>query len=319
MATEKPTVLYFKPHWGMWWLDLGVLKAYILLILLPVIWLESWVGTCYICCCGHHDYNRVVSVLNLWNLGAIVLGCSIALAFESFAFRSLVIPYHLSLSCIRKSYLWWRFWSSSPWLCFLLILMAMRFAQMYYVGLLVVMLIGTVNINDAFDLYARNGQRLSGQCFKMVAIYLIVLVLMMPSVFFSPAFACDCAKISYVKSNMHTLQTFVESYALSHKGRYPPDVRHLLSDADLQLWREFANPFTAESGYSHVYDDIVRKPPKPYWDILGIRFFNFFQKRSPPGLVYYERLSPNKYYIYGTDTEWDWIQNKGQRFYLTNG
>lgn len=61
------------------------------------------------------------------------------------------------------------------------------------------------------------------------------------------------AQTSSLKSNMHTLQTMVETYAVDYSGEYPKDLASLYqaaSQAKAGYWKGFLNPFTGRDGLS---------------------------------------------------------------------
>lgn len=141
------------------------------------------------------------------------------------------------------------------------------------------------------------------------------LVLFWVFVYFSvfPSGAVDCGKSSAVKANMHTLQTMIETYSDRHQI-FPESLSELRRDA-LQgnYWKAFSNPF---EGSVDIGKALINHPvpfQTSYWDYGGIRFF---VHNRYPGRVSYERLSANRYRIYGFNGVSMLLQDKGKPFFL---
>lgn len=121
-----------------------------------------------------------------------------------------------------------------------------------------------------------------------------------------PTQLCDHgtrSKISSIKSNMHTIQTMVETYAFEHKGQFPPNMQVLKQDAaqgDRPYWKDFTNPYNGKTGQDISYADEGKM-------IVG-------------GLATYQPIGspPTSYLIYGYSKTKTRLQQKGQDFYLSN-
>ncbi|MBT9547482.1 MAG: hypothetical protein IV090_18960 [Candidatus Sericytochromatia bacterium] len=143
-----------------------------------------------------------------------------------------------------------------------------------------------------------------------------------------PVAACDCAKISGVKANMHTVQTMLETFWVDHRY-YPASVRELEFDArnsSNPYWKDFLNPSTSQSGYLKSFaDDYHWTSYEPllkeqYAEILGFRFLilNRDLSDNTKGLVVYKRINKQKYLLYATDKAGYLLRDKGKPFVLSN-
>lgn len=143
-----------------------------------------------------------------------------------------------------------------------------------------------------------------------------------------PSGACDCARISGVKANMHTMQTMLEIFAVEYHY-YPASVRELefhgRTDAN-RYWRDFANPFTSNIGYLksfadyHNMTDYESILSDQYAEIFGFRFLILNRDLSDTikGLVLYKRISKQKYILYGVDKSGSLLKDKSRIFVLSN-
>ncbi len=143
-----------------------------------------------------------------------------------------------------------------------------------------------------------------------------------------PVGACDCARISSVKANMHTLQTMLETFYADHHY-YPPHIHILETHAQRSpqpYWIDFNNPFISKTGYFKSFCDYQYLPfdqqsaRENFVNILGIKMI-VTQKKSIialSGLVVYAPVSPQQYFLYGLDKEGKMILDKGQVFSLSN-
>ena len=114
-------------------------------------------------------------------------------------------------------------------------------------------------------------------------------------------------KISSVKSNMHTLQTIVENYAVDNKHFYPSSLEELYKEANKHnYWKDFSNPYTSVTGIG-INGSLLN-----YKD-YNVYILNYCRYR---GLVLYNSLGnpPVKYFIYGCGRNGQLIQDKGQNF-----
>ncbi|MEK7433913.1 MAG: hypothetical protein AABZ74_12320 [Cyanobacteriota bacterium] len=113
-------------------------------------------------------------------------------------------------------------------------------------------------------------------------------------------------KNAFVKSNMHTFQTILETYSVDASGFYPKNVEELhkfASTGNNKYWKNFENPYTRESGKGNSYDDmpITKKTNFSNWIFFTTENIVLEGKR---GLIYYDPISNKqgqvfKYFIYG--------------------
>lgn len=120
------------------------------------------------------------------------------------------------------------------------------------------------------------------------------------------------AKVSSVKSNMHTLQTTIETYAVEWDGRYADTLAALNTEATQagrQYWKDFVNPITGVSGLNATYRDLSVMPPANPAN-AGFTLYNPTVNGTRPITTYF---------VYGLDKNGSPILDRGQDFYLTNG
>lgn len=146
--------------------------------------------------------------------------------------------------------------------------------------------------------------------FTLIELMVVIVIIGILVAIALPNFigAQDRAKVSSVKSNMHTFQTMAETYAVDWGGVYAKDVVDLKKDATSsgkQYWKEFVNPFTSQSGDGYSYDDYSttsadNKAGEVLWNVPS----------SDPRTAYW---------IYGVGkVDGILIQDKGSNFVLTN-
>jgi len=141
--------------------------------------------------------------------------------------------------------------------------------------------------------------------------------------FSGDALACDCAKISSVKANMHTFQTMVETYRVDY-GRFPADVKtlkHAATSGPNRYWKEFPNPSTGAQGLDKAYSDyrFYKAGFQENIYFWGLRvYLKPVQSGSYRGLVLYQSLPANHYAIYGVDNRGALLKDNGKTFVLNN-
>lgn len=173
------------------------------------------------------------------------------------------------------------------------------------------------------------------------AIYnLAGVVLLLAFLFFIslPASHYECSgKISGTKANMHELQTMVETYALDHDGQYPTSVQMLEAAARQQnYWKNLNNRYAnghdcryflsgncSLANYTDYRGLPPHMPPRPATWLNMLGFPVDLPVAKPPvqywqGMVLYQFVSVKHYRIYGTDKNGNFIQDKGQDYYLSN-
>lgn len=116
-------------------------------------------------------------------------------------------------------------------------------------------------------------------------------------------------KISSVKSNMHTLQMMVETYAVDWGGTYPENLGVLYEEASAKsYWKPFHNPFTNKEGIGKD-GSLIDYPAYQ---------LNSETLHRLKGLVLYLQENNTSYQIMGTDFDGKPILMKGKTFVLTN-
>lgn len=146
--------------------------------------------------------------------------------------------------------------------------------------------------------------------FNLIELVVVIVIIGILTVIALPNFysAQDRARISGLKTNMHTFQTLLESYAIDWGGVYPGDCASLQRDGSepgRAYWKDFANPFTGTTGPGQSYADAASLPlPAP----------------SQAGLVLYNPGGQPimAYFIYGLDKNGEPVRDKGQAFMLSN-
>lgn len=118
------------------------------------------------------------------------------------------------------------------------------------------------------------------------------------------------ALISSVKSNMHILQTILETHALESDGVYPDDIYQLYEAAEKgQYWKEFANPYTGLLGIGMRGSVMDFKDYQPSPEFAGRVLYEVAQRNQNGKAVEYK--------IYGCDTLGHLIKHQGEIFYLS--
>mgnify|MGYP001613309122 CR=1 FL=1 len=142
--------------------------------------------------------------------------------------------------------------------------------------------------------------------FTLIELMVVIVIIGILVAIALPNFigAQDRAKLSSVKSNMHTIQTMLETYRVDWGGVYPGNVVQLSTEATgagKTYWKDFANPFSGTSGTGVSYTD------EGGTKTSGVTTYD------PSGTS-----NVTRYYVYGYDKIGGKIQVKGVNFYLTN-
>lgn len=296
------------------WLEFGFFNLILIGGLLPFFWIHRQIFECWICCCGNplETFYRG----NLYRIAGLLFLSIAVLPLDAWLLQRCVRPRVIHDDASFIIYLGLRISQSLS--TFLLILASIALPEyklMYgFAGLA-----GTVwTLSDSSRL-------------RILCCYYLILFFLIPFLIFSRAFGCDCAKVSSVKANMHTLQTIAETYAADHHGRYPQNVEEMKTQAVKgDYWKEFTNPFTGRSGQAASYQNfsslqyrlptaLTARPTPDYTDYLGIRIFRFpVPADKDAGQVLYQRESLTKYFVYGLDKSGSLILDKGHAFTLSN-
>lgn len=165
--------------------------------------------------------------------------------------------------------------------------------------------------------------------FTLIELMVVIVIIGILVAIALPNFisAQDRAKVASVKSNMHTIQTMIETYAVDWGGNYAdklgPDgtAGTLMTEAKTKSYhKDFKNPFTAASGDDKGYMSAVTAGTV----VLSGTTAGTGSTNINPGAVSYNPLvianTPiTKYFLYGGDKKANQaILDKGQAFFLTN-
>ncbi len=113
------------------------------------------------------------------------------------------------------------------------------------------------------------------------------------------------SRLNQIKDNMHSLEIMVETYALDRGGVYAADLTHLEADAKKRdYWRNMTNPYQPDAPAMKLYQDY-----KPGPESAGLVLYA--PEADAEGYL-------SRYQIYGTDSQGQLIQEKGQVLTLTN-
>lgn len=95
--------------------------------------------------------------------------------------------------------------------------------------------------------------------FTLIELMVVIVIIGILVAIALPNFisAQDRAKISSVKSNLHTVQTMLETYSVDWSGQYPPNTAMLDQEAKAKKYnKELKNPFN--SSKAHIVTTDVR-------------------------------------------------------------
>jgi hypothetical protein len=125
---------------------------------------------------------------------------------------------------------------------------------------------------------------------------------------------------SSLESNMHSIQTELETHAVDWGGLYPDKSEELEKEAKLKsYWKEIKNPFTQMLGVGKngaIMDYKIYKNYKPHPSLKGLVLYESIDSK-------FDKLEKKsfcvKYNIYGTDEKGELLKDKeGKVFILTN-
>lgn len=164
--------------------------------------------------------------------------------------------------------------------------------------------------------------------FTLIELMVVIVIIGILVAIALPNFiaAQDRAKLSSVKSNMHTFQTMIETYAVDWGGVYAGTpatpatgaAAALVTEAkNKSYYKDFKNPFSAQSGAGSSYMDNAPATVAVQTDGTAN------SASHVAGAVSYEPVNTagtlTKYYIYGGEkSTGKVIVDKGIAFFLTN-
>ncbi|MFN8576685.1 MAG: DUF3352 domain-containing protein [Candidatus Sericytochromatia bacterium] len=128
------------------------------------------------------------------------------------------------------------------------------------------------------------------------------------------------AKVSSVKTNMHILQTTVETYGVDWTGLYPNNIEELKKEAEKhKYWKELKNPITEKTelgkGGSLInYSSYINHKA----NLSTLKGMVIYQPSKCQMNKATKKTLCEGYKIYGTDEKGMIIKEKGQDFYLSN-
>lgn len=153
--------------------------------------------------------------------------------------------------------------------------------------------------------------------FTLIELMVVIVIIGILVAIALPNFiaAQDRAKLSSVKSNMHTVQTVTETYAVDWGGVYADNMSVLYTEAvGKAYWKEFKNPFTASTAADNAYMSATA--------VATVDTGGAATGLAAGSILYDPILSAGtitKYYIYGGSKEVDKaLLDKGVSFFLTN-
>ncbi|RYY00034.1 type II secretion system protein, partial [bacterium] len=160
--------------------------------------------------------------------------------------------------------------------------------------------------------------------FTLIELMVVIVIIGILVAIALPNFisAQDRAKVASVKSNMHTIQTMIETYAVDWGGNYAnllgteTTAGTLMKEAkDKAYYKDFKNPFTAQSGAGQSYISAVTGTVNETTGAsTGLKAGSVSYDPQISGTV-----PITKYFVYGGDKKDDFaILDKGKAFYLTN-
>jgi len=168
--------------------------------------------------------------------------------------------------------------------------------------------------------------------FTLIELMVVIVIIGILVAIALPNFigAQDRAKISSVKSNMHTFQTMIETYGVDWGGQYPNSYVSIQTEAVAQDYtKDYANPFTGvkvslqnDTNCLRLAEVVSGGTATPA-STTDTGVFGGPGGAACLGQVIYRRsvLGSNygKYAIYGLNKTGAWINDKGKVFELSNG
>ena len=124
---------------------------------------------------------------------------------------------------------------------------------------------------------------------SLASIVLSLIILSQPK----DPYPDSMSRVGSIKSNMHSFQTVIETYAVDWSGQYPDNVEILFKEAnERQYWKNFKNPFgTNYKAYNNLPN--IKKP------------FTLESNIFISGTLYYQPIIEDKeitkYFIYGAN------------------
>ncbi len=315
-----------KHKWFQWGFELGFFNLIGLAVLLPVFWLDYLDHLCWKRHCCHHSRE----VFYQDNLSRLLIMCVMLglMTLLEVGVLSQSLDRSESQPSVKKwtQYILWMLLRSLAVLVLLIAVLALPESQFIYwtMGLAgVYVFMGSATFGNlwgpVFALNQTKAQARFRQHLKPLTIYLSALLIGVPALrVVSLPFQFgtgDSACVSSIKANMHTLQTVVETYAVEWNGAFPTTLDVLEADARAKnYWKEINNPYlwskirrtalaTMPASIDVLEKNVVSEQSTPYRDIWGIRIHHesFLTGEVLRGVVFYDYIGPNSYYLYGSD------------------
>ena len=154
--------------------------------------------------------------------------------------------------------------------------------------------------------------------FTLIELMVVIVIIGILVAIALPNFigAQDRAKLANVKSNMHTFQTIVETYAVDWGGTYPQNIGEASNQATQAAnpyWKSLSNPFT--NATNAITD--ARKPSGTTANEVIVASGTATALQGRTGYLGNSSAS-TVYAVYGADKAGNFIKDKGVILTLSN-
>lgn len=167
--------------------------------------------------------------------------------------------------------------------------------------------------------------------FTLIELMVVIVIIGILVAVVLPNFlaSADRAKVSSVKSNMHTFQVMLETYGVDWQGTYPHSMAELSTEATTNRYaKSYTNPFSgvvltiANTTACQGLAEVVSGAGAPSSWTSPV-FYSGSGGSACYGQVIYRRSvrneNYNRYTIYGLNKAGAFIDLKGKIMVLTNG